>query len=272
MPRARTAAPPCAISLDAVEHWLHALYIGVDEAGLRDEDRRKAREVEAVLVEIERAMRRLSRRNPLVLVDAAAGKSYVGLLAAKLVLEPDGRAASVVTLERDAARVAASRAALARLATRVPVECRVAEVRDHGRWPAHPSLVVALHACGPAADDVIEAAAAQEARALLLVPCCTSRLVPSAPRAEATAERLGLPRHAPVRRRFLQAWVDSVRTLRLEALGYQTEVVEFVGATVTPHNLLWRAHLVREKQRMADASRRLSRLQDYGLSEPMRDG
>lgn len=250
------------VSLAEVEGWLHALYIGVDEAGLRDEDRRKAREVVAVLGEIERATRRLSRRQPLVLVDAAAGKSYVGLLAAKLVLEPEARPASVVTLERDAARVAASRAALARLGTRVAVDCRVAEVRNHERWPPCPSLVVALHACGPAADDVIEAAVAQEARVLLLVPCCTSRLVPSAPRAEAEAERLGLPRHAPVRRRFVQAWVDSVRTLRLEAHGYQTEVVEFVGATVTPHNLLWRARRVGEPTRMADAARRLARLQE----------
>lgn len=248
-------------SLAEVQHWLHTLYVGIDEARLRDEDRRKAREVVAMLAEVERAMHRLSRRQTFVLVDAAAGKSYVGLLAAKLVLEPYGRSGSVVTLERDAGRVAASRAAFARLATRVPVDCRVAEVSDHGQWPLRPSLVVALHACGPAADEIIEAAVVQEARALLLVPCCTSRLVPSASHAEAAAERLGLPRHAPVRRRFVQSWVDSVRTLRLESLGYQTEVVEFVGATVTPHNLLWRAHRVREPRRMAEAARRLERLQ-----------
>jgi hypothetical protein len=44
-----------------------------------------------MLAEIERAVRRFARRSRLVLIDAAAGKSYVGLLAAKLLLEPMGR-------------------------------------------------------------------------------------------------------------------------------------------------------------------------------------
>jgi hypothetical protein len=60
-----------------------------------------------------------------------------------------------------------------------------------------------------------------------------------------------------VRNRFVQAFVDAERTWRLEAEGYETEVVEFVGATVTPHNLLWRARRVQEPSRMADARRTL---------------
>jgi hypothetical protein len=54
--------------------------------------------------------------------------------------------------------------------------------------------------------------------------------------------------------------VDAERTWRLEAAGYETEVVEFVPATVTPHNLLWRSRLVGEPVRMAAAARALERL------------
>jgi hypothetical protein len=77
--------------------------------------------------------------------------------------------------------------------------------------------------------------------------------VPEVARAEGEARRLGIPPHAPVRRRFIQAMVDAERTWRLEAAGYETEVVEFVGATLTPHNLLWRSRLVKEPARMAAA-------------------
>jgi hypothetical protein len=100
---------------------------------------------------------------------------------------------------------------------------------------------------------VIDQAIATGARTLLLVPCCTGRDVPAAVRAEDAAARLGIPRHAPVRRRFIQAMVDAERTVRLESAGYETEVVEFVGATLTPHNLLWRSRLVKEPVRMASA-------------------
>jgi hypothetical protein len=243
-----------------VERWLDLLYIDAEGAGLRQEDRRKAVEVAAMLDEIERAAARLSARAPLVLVDAAAGKSYVGLLAARLVLEPLGRDARVITLEREAPRVAASERARARLASAVPIECRQADVADPDAWPDAPSLVVALHACGAAADAIIDATLARHARALLLVPCCTSAAVPSASLAARLAEGVGVPRHAPVRRRFLQAVVDAERTWRLEAAGYETEVVEMVGATITPHNLLWRARRVGEPARMAAAARALRRL------------
>ncbi len=251
-----------------VGRWLDLLYIAAEGAGLRDEDRRKAREVSALLEEVAREVRRRARHSPMLLVDAAAGKSYVGLLAAKLILEPAGIQASVVTIERDEARVGISRLAAGRLASAVPIECRAADVAEAGAWPDEPTIVTALHACGPAADTIIQRAVAVRARTLLLVPCCTSRAVGAAARAEARATELGIPRQAPVRRRFIQAMVDAERTWRLEAAGYETEVVEFVAATVTPHNLLWRSRLVGEPVRMAAAARALARLVTDGGDPP----
>jgi hypothetical protein len=210
-----------------------------------------------MLGEIERLVGRHSRHVPLLLVDAAAGKSYVGLLAARLILEPSGRPAKVISIERNTSLVEEGRRAAERLHTTVPLEWRVADVGEAGAWPEEPAVVSALHACGPAADAIIDAAIASRARTLLLVPCCTSASVEAAARARRRAEGLGFPRHAQVRNRFVQAFVDAERTWRLEAEGYETEVVEFVGATVTPHNLLWRARRVQEPSRMADARRTL---------------
>ncbi|MGA2263953.1 MAG: hypothetical protein ABSH28_21285 [Acidobacteriota bacterium] len=82
------------ILVSEVERWLDRLYVAVQGAGLRNEDRRKALEVAAMLTEVGRAVRRFSSRSPLMLIDAAAGKSYLGLLSAKLLLEPVGRSAS----------------------------------------------------------------------------------------------------------------------------------------------------------------------------------
>ena len=229
-----------------VEGWLESIYVAAEGASLRQEDRRKARQVAAMLVEIERAAGRVSRGFSLVLVDAAAGKSYVGLLAAKLVFEPAGRDATVVTIEREAERVMASRVAADRLRTTIPIDCRHAAVGDLRAWPPDPSIVVALHACGAAADTIIDRTIATRARMLLLVPCCTTDSAETSVRASRHAEDLAIPRHAPVRRRFIQAMVDAERTWRLEAAGYETEVVEFVGATCTPHNLPWRSRFVGE--------------------------
>lgn len=248
------------IQSSEVEQWLDRLYIAAEGARLRVEDRRKAIEVAALLEEIERAAGRMSRRKPITLVDAAAGKSYVGLLAARLVLEPAGRRGRVVAIEQDPNRVAASLEAARQLDSSIPIECLAGDVGTGELWPGEISIVAALHACGPAADAIIDRTIASAAHQLLLVPCCTSAAVPSAVRAASQADALGIPRQAPVRRRYIQAMVDSERTWRLEAAGYETEVVEFVAPTLTPHNLLWRARLVREPHRMHAARLALARL------------
>ncbi len=234
--------------------WLRDVYIAAEGAELRREDRKKAAELVALLPEIARALPRGRGAPAPTIVDAAAGKAYVGLLAARAILEPAGRRGRVVAIERDAGRVAACRAAAERLGLRgIQVECVAGDVADTALWPREPALVVALHACGAAADHVIDGAIAARARRVLLAPCCAG----GDAGAEALAERSGMPRHAGVRRRFVEAVIDGGRTLRLEAAGYETEVVAFVPPAVTPYNLLWRARFVGEPGRMRDAAARL---------------
>jgi hypothetical protein len=248
------------LALAAIQAALHRLYIAAPDTGLRKEDHKKAVELRGLLDEIDRAVASAGR-GPLRMVDAAAGKAYVGLLAAELVLAPKHRPAHVVLLEREPARAAACRTALRAVqAPEVSFDVVEADVAEPTAWPATPDLVVALHACGAAADAIAEQAIRCEARYLLLVPCCTSEAVASARTAARRAEALGLPDHAEVRRRFIQAFVDGARTLALEAAGYETTVVPFVPPTVTPHNLLWRARRVGEPVRMAAATAKLARL------------
>jgi len=247
------------LDIETIETMLHRIYIGAGGTSLRKEDRKKATEVLAFLGEIARALGKRNRH--VTLVDAAAGKAYLGLLTAELLLGPRGQSADVILIERDERQALASRRAVANLAgENVRFEVRRADLADTSVWPTAPDLVVALHACGPASDATIDGAIAGRARHLLLVPCCTSDSVPASSLATRKADWLGLPRHAEVRRRFIQSIVDAERTLRLEAAGYQTIVLPFVPPTVTAHNLLWRARRVGETSRMARAAADLRRL------------
>jgi threonine dehydrogenase-like Zn-dependent dehydrogenase len=234
--------------------WLERLYIDAPGAALRKEDAKKAVELAALAGEIALALAHTRARGEITVVDAAAGKGYVGLLCAALCARA-GRPAHVVLVERDEGRLASAQVAAQRLdAPGVRFAFRAGDVGDAALWPEAPSLAVALHACGAAADAVLGAAVAVRARRLVVVPCCT----PAAERP--AAETLGIPRHAPVRRAFLEALVAAERTLRLEAAGYATEVVAFVAPTVTPYNLAWRARRVGEPGRARAAAERLTRL------------
>ena len=236
--------------LDEVRARLHALFIDAPGTRLREEDERKALEVTALLEELSR----IGKGQPLV--DVAAGKAYVGLLAADLLGFRE-----VVVLERDERRLADARRAAAKLGASAKVHFVEADVHDAAAWEGlSRSAVVGLHACGPASDAVIDAVVAQRAKWLFLVPCCYSAKLPHWAVAHARAEASHLPDLAPVRTRFVEAFVDGERALRLEAGGYATEVVPFVAPTVTPHNRLFRARWSGEPTRQAAAAARRERL------------
>ncbi len=231
------------VSLERVRATVHRLYIGAAGASLRKEDEQKCLELAGLLARLT------GLRKGAHVVDAAAGKASVGLVAAELL--PIGR---VTVLERDPARVAACIAAAARLERKVSVDVRPGDLTEHSRWPDAPDAVVALHACGMASDGAIEGAIRSHARRIFVAPCCYDERVLSRARSYA-----GVPGwidvvDTQIRRRVLSALVDLERTLRLEAAGFETQVQEFVPPTVTPHNLLFCGRRTGSAVRMQRAS------------------
>jgi hypothetical protein len=238
--------------LEAIERFLHDTAIGGAGLRLREEDKKKARELEGLLPEIARALATAKTRT---LVDAACGSGWVGL-ATLALLDAD---VSVTAIERDENKAARART----LADGAKIEhyaVITADVADASAWPASPAVVVALHACGEASDRVIERAAAANARTILIAPCCVASTLPLSRVAARKADALGLPRPGPVRRRFVEAFVLGARLWTLESLGYATEAVAFVGETVTPYNVVLRGKRGRDRTRMERASSELDRM------------
>jgi hypothetical protein len=240
------------IDVARLEAILHRLYIGDPSAALRDEDRQKARELAVVLDEIARIAPRAG-----TLVDAAAGKGAVGLAALETVLDP--KAWRVVAIERDARRMEVARSA--------GVETHACDVADPAAWPDEPTLVVGLHACGLATDAILERAIAVRAVHVLLVPCCYGGFATHAGAARPTdsyvhewADAMGV-RTGVLRAGLARALTDTERTLRLEAGGYETTVIDAIPPSITPFGRLWRARRVYEPVRMARAHEDLARLQ-----------
>ncbi|MBL8911960.1 MAG: methyltransferase [Archangium sp.] len=259
------------ISAADVEPWLHRMFIDAAGTSLREEDKKKAIEVAALLNELARV------GTSGALVDVAAGKSYVGLLAVELLGFSD-----VTVIERDEKQLANAKHGATKL-TRTDVRLVVrgsistprdaddakhehprlslcaGDVRDVSLWPVDARVAIGLHACGPASDGVIDAAIEREVKWLLLVPCCYSSLVSQWEAAHRRAEELGIA-DGEVRKQFVQSFIDSERALRLEAAGYETECVSFVAPTVTPHHVLFRARRLMNPKRMAAAVGRRARL------------
>ncbi len=232
----------------SVEEALRAFYVTWADSSLRPEEIKKIPELAGILPVLAR-----TRQDPL-LVDAAAGRAPVGLMAAKLLAW-----SRVVVIEREPGRAASARRAAARLPGN-KVEVREGDVGDAEVWPQGVEVVVALHACGSAFDAVVDQAMTRNVPWVLAVPCCYADAVEFAPTARAWADHLGVAAQASVRRRFVESLIDTERTLRLEAGGYRVSVQAFVPPTVTPHNLVWKAHRTGPGRQAAEAQQRWDRL------------
>lgn len=228
---------------------MHRLFIAAPDTSLRKEDEQKCKELAALLPWLAK------HRRGAHVVDAAAGKASVGLVAAALL--PIGR---LTVIERDVQRVAACRDAASRLERELVIDVREGDVGAAEAWPEGPDVVVALHACGPAADLVLEGAIRSRARSVLLVPCCYGETVRFRAAADKAIENMGFVADVLLRKRMTMSLVDLERKLRLEAAGFQTEAEELVAPTVTPHNLLLAGRRTDSAVRIERARARLDAL------------
>lgn len=210
-----------AVTLSEISDLLHRIVVRVPGAKLREEDRRKAAELLGILTELDRI---LPADNG-VLVDAACGRAYVGIAAAVL-LRPG---LQVIGIEAEPRRAALARTAADALGVRADIRC---EPLTAARLVSAPTVLVALHACGPALDAALTLAISAEARHILAVPCCHQK--------NPEMDKLFLHRGV-LRARLDRDMQDHRRALRLEAAGWVTESVEVFPARVSPQNLLLRA-------------------------------
>jgi hypothetical protein len=243
------------LSLEDIRATIHRLFIATDGAVLRKEDEQKSREVTALVARLAKL------RKDCHLVDAAAGKASVGLVASELL--PIGK---LTVIERDARYADNCHRASQRLARPVQVDIRKADVADASQWPDAYDAVVALHACGPASDAVIDVAIQTRAPVLLLVPCCYGAKLPFFAKADMLVTKMEFVSDDRLRARMRSSLIDMERKLRLEAAGYETELSEFVGATVTPHNLLFYARHTRDAVRIERAKTRLLAMHNDGCA------
>lgn len=101
----------------------------------------------------------------------------------------------------------------------------------------HVDMVVTLHACDTATDYALAKAVKWGAKVILSVPCCQHE-------ANATiANGLMQPvlGYGILKERMAALITDGIRAERLEASGYQTQILEFIDMEHTPKNLLIRA-------------------------------
>jgi SAM-dependent methyltransferase len=197
----------------------------------------KFRQLNRFLELVDDVVPHLPEGRPLRIVDFGSGKAYLTFALYQHLHEGRGFDLDVLGLDLKADVVERCNA----LAKTLGYEALRFEVGDIAGYEGIDAvdLVISLHACDTATDAALERAVRWNAEVILAVPCCQHEL---AGQLEADGRTpAALLEHGIVRERFAALATDALRAKLLEAVGYRTQIVEFVDLEHTAKNVLIRA-------------------------------
>ena len=214
---------------------LKELHILTRDGKMNQDSRRKLKQVYHLYQFIEPLLREVRDDHPdLTLVDHGAGKSYLGFILYDLFFKteaPEGRIHGIETRDElvEKSRELAQRLGFPGMDF---LNLTVAESIRSDQLPDKVDVVTALHACNTATDDAIRFALAKQARFIVLVPCCQAEVAAVLRKNKGRALKNPLAelwRHPIHTREFGSHVTNVLRSLQLEAHGYQVNVTELVG-------------------------------------------
>lgn len=224
----------------------------------------KFRQINRFLELVDDVLTQLPQDREVRVLDFGSGKSYLTFALHHLLTEVRQIPARITGIDRNAEVIEDC----ARIAQRL--ECRGLQF-DVGDIRSFPvvggvDLVVSLHACDTATDDVLASAIRAGCPLILAVPCCQHEF---AAQMDVPALR-PLTDHGILAERFGALATDALRAEVLELCGYHTQIVEFIDLEHTPKNLLIRA--ARNQAFSAPSPERVARYIQFkrtlGLEQP----
>ncbi len=240
------------------DRLLREIGIMAENGKIRNDRIRKYNQIDHFVELLVPLLETLGRdRRELFIVDCACGKSYLSFVLNHWLREGMRKNARFLGIDISQGVIDASRESAKRLGYRnmefLCGDLRELLVEEGGPVGRSPDLVVSLHACDVATDYALAFGMRNRARAIVSVPCCQHELVN---RIKTTGPMAEVLRFGPLKARLADTLTDSLRCLMLEAAGYEVSCVEWVSPLETPKNLMIRAELRGEPDRVKLAAYR----------------
>ena len=228
---------------------LKELHLLTRSGDLNADARRKLKQVNHLYNLIKPALDDLLQRfDDVTILDVGAGKAYLGFILYELALKNREKGSIVNVVSREdlilKGKETSERLGFSRMSF---VKSTMDEFRHQG--PIH--FLTALHACDTATDDALLTGIRSEVDTIAVVPCCQAEVAQLLKQTKPPGIS-ELWRHGIHRREFGSHITNVLRSLVLEAHGYQVTVTELVGWEHSLKNEFILARRIQKKNALAE--------------------
>ncbi|MFT8316445.1 MAG: SAM-dependent methyltransferase [Clostridium sp.] len=223
------------IKIGKADALLKELGIMSKDSKIKNDKIRKYNQIDHYVELLEGIIDKLPKNNTINILDCGCGKSYLTFVLNYYLTEVKKIKCHFIGLDRSEEVIKSSEKMAKNLGYR-NMEFKALDIKEYNP-NKKINVVVSLHACDTATDMAIALGIKVEANAIIAVPCCHKELA-SQYKYEPFKEIL---KHGVFKTRLADVLTDGMRSLMLEAKGYDVSVIEYISPLETPKNLMIRA-------------------------------
>lgn len=202
---------------------------------IKNDKIRKYNQIDHYVELLEGILEKLPSNETLHILDCGCGKSYLTFVLNYYLTEVKKRKCFFIGLDISETVIKSSKEMAENLGYR-NMEFKAIDIKNYiPDKKIH--VVISLHACDTATDMALALGIRVNSDVIIAVPCCHRELLNQ----YSYSPFKSILKHGIFKARMADVLTDGLRSLMLEAYGYDVSVVEYISPLETPKNLMIRA-------------------------------
>lgn len=229
------------IKVGKADSLLKEIGIMTKEGKIKNDKIRKYNQIDHYVELLEGVLDELPMNKVINILDCGCGKSYLSFVLNYYLTEVKRRKCHFIGLDYSKAVIESSKKMAENLGYR-NMEFHAIDIKDYVP-DKKINVVISLHACDTATDMALALGIKVESDVIIAVPCCHREMLSQ----YSYTPFKSILKQGVFKSRMADILTDGMRSLMLEAKGYDVSVVEYISPLETPKNLMIRAIKKREE-------------------------
>jgi SAM-dependent methyltransferase len=223
------------IKVGKADALLKEIGIMSKDGKIKNDRVRKYNQIDHYVELLEGIFDKLPQNQIINILDCGCGKSYLTFVLNYYLTEVKRRKCHFIGLDYSEQVIQASKKMASNLGYR-NMEFHSVDINDYTP-DKKIHVVISLHACDTATDMALALGIKVDSDVIIAVPCCHKEFLSQYKYEPFKA----ILKHGVFKTRMSDILTDGMRTMLLEAKGYEVSVIEYISPLETPKNLMIRA-------------------------------